>query len=230
MNPRTTWTVSVTPLTSYLTSKVCSLRVRPASNSFFQQPPLLICLCSLICAVESIDALALAVQQFKGGVVLVSHDMRLISQVAKEIWICEHKTVEPYQGDISRFKMDMRVQMGIDAIGKAGLRGDASQKAKEGSSNDIKKEKKLVKQSSIEVVKHVSVSPKPTPPSPQAPAPGRVTASAPNTHPAKKISSDAWGSDDDEDDAFAMNCLAKDLPSNSAPVSKYIPPHLRNRR
>lgn len=36
---------------------------------------------------ESIDALAKAVNEFEGGLVLVSHDMRLISQVAKEIWI-----------------------------------------------------------------------------------------------------------------------------------------------
>jgi len=40
---------------------------------------------------ESIDALADAINDFKGGIVLVSHDMRLISQVAKEIWICDHK-------------------------------------------------------------------------------------------------------------------------------------------
>lgn len=33
---------------------------------------------------ESIDALAKAVNEFEGGMVLVSHDMRLISQVAKE--------------------------------------------------------------------------------------------------------------------------------------------------
>ena len=39
----------------------------------------------------SIDALADAINDFKGGIVLVSHDMRLISQVAKEIWICDHK-------------------------------------------------------------------------------------------------------------------------------------------
>jgi ATP-binding cassette subfamily F protein 2 len=36
---------------------------------------------------ESIDALALAVNEYDGGMVLVSHDMRLISQVAKEIWV-----------------------------------------------------------------------------------------------------------------------------------------------
>ena len=63
---------------------------------------------------ESIDALAKAVNEFEGGMVLVSHDMRLISQVAKEIWICDNKKIEKYKGDILNFKMDMRAQMGIE--------------------------------------------------------------------------------------------------------------------
>lgn len=40
---------------------------------------------------ETIDALARAINRFEGGVVLVSHDFRLIDQVAKEIWIAENK-------------------------------------------------------------------------------------------------------------------------------------------
>lgn len=89
---------------------------------------------------ESIDALAKAVNEFSGGLVLVSHDMRLISQVAKEIWICDHKTVTPYKGDILNFKMDMRAQMGIQGEQKAAqlLRGDASQ-AKKKDADDKKK-------------------------------------------------------------------------------------------
>ena len=54
---------------------------------------------------ESIDALAKAVNEFEGGMVLVSHDMRLISQVANEIWICDHKRITKYDGDIQSFKM-----------------------------------------------------------------------------------------------------------------------------
>lgn len=46
---------------------------------------------------ESIDSLAKAINKFSGGVVLVSHDMRLISQVAKEIWMCDNKTIMRYQ-------------------------------------------------------------------------------------------------------------------------------------
>lgn len=40
---------------------------------------------------ETIDSLARAIKQFGGGVVLVSHDFRLIDQVAEEIWIAENQ-------------------------------------------------------------------------------------------------------------------------------------------
>merc|ERR1712084_118682 len=54
---------------------------------------------------ESIDALARCLNKFKGGVLMISHDMRLISQCAQEIYICDHKKVTKYKGDIMDFKM-----------------------------------------------------------------------------------------------------------------------------
>jgi len=53
---------------------------------------------------ECIDALADGINNFSGGLLLVSHDFRLISQVAKEVWLCDNKTVKPYKGDISAYK------------------------------------------------------------------------------------------------------------------------------
>jgi ABC-type multidrug transport system ATPase subunit len=38
---------------------------------------------------ESVDALIRALQVFPGGVVLVSHDARLITSLDCEIWVCE---------------------------------------------------------------------------------------------------------------------------------------------
>ncbi|KAG7401240.1 ATP-binding cassette sub- F member 2 [Phytophthora boehmeriae] len=60
---------------------------------------------------ESIDALARAINNFEGGMLLVSHDMRLISQVAKEIWLVENQSIKVYQGEISDFKMRVRKQL-----------------------------------------------------------------------------------------------------------------------
>lgn len=60
---------------------------------------------------ESIDSLAKAINQFDGGMVLVSHDMRLISQVAKEIWMVSDRTIRKFVGEISDFKMYLRQQM-----------------------------------------------------------------------------------------------------------------------
>jgi len=54
---------------------------------------------------ESIDALAACLKKFKGGVIMISHDMRLISQCAQEIYICDHKKITKYKGDIMDFKM-----------------------------------------------------------------------------------------------------------------------------
>jgi len=36
---------------------------------------------------------------------MISHDMRLISQCAQEIYICDHKKVTKYRGDIMDFKL-----------------------------------------------------------------------------------------------------------------------------
>lgn len=60
---------------------------------------------------ECIDSLAEGIKQFDGGLVLVSHDFRLIKQVANEVWICDNKTVKPFRGDIGAYKKSL-----VDAI------------------------------------------------------------------------------------------------------------------
>ncbi|KAJ1567772.1 hypothetical protein HK096_008713 [Nowakowskiella sp. JEL0078] len=61
--------------------------------------------------IETIDSLAEAINDFDGGVVLVSHDFRLISQVAQQIWVCENKTVTPWQGSITDYKEKLRKEV-----------------------------------------------------------------------------------------------------------------------
>jgi len=56
---------------------------------------------------ECIDSLADAINNFQGGVVLVSHDFRLIDQVAKQVWVCDHKNVQVWKGDIRSYKKSL---------------------------------------------------------------------------------------------------------------------------
>lgn len=64
--------------------------------------------------IETIDALAEAINEFDGGMVLVSHDFRLINQVAKEIWVCEKGTVTTWKGDIQDYKQELRRKMNLE--------------------------------------------------------------------------------------------------------------------
>merc|ERR1719409_486038 len=57
---------------------------------------------------QCIDALADAINNFSGGLVLVSHDFRLIGQVAKEVWVCDNKTIAPWKGDIQSYKEHLK--------------------------------------------------------------------------------------------------------------------------
>ncbi|PIA13104.1 P-loop containing nucleoside triphosphate hydrolase protein [Coemansia reversa NRRL 1564] len=64
-------------------------------------------------APEAIDGLADAINAFNGGVVLVSHDFRLISQVAKELWLCENREIVKFTGSIEKYKENLRKQVTI---------------------------------------------------------------------------------------------------------------------
>lgn len=60
---------------------------------------------------ESIDALAQCLKKFKGGVIMISHDMRLISQCAEKIYICDNKKISLYRGDIMDFKLHSKEEV-----------------------------------------------------------------------------------------------------------------------
>lgn len=53
---------------------------------------------------ESIDALQVALAEFKGGVIIVSHDERFINTVCNEIWICENGVLNKFSGTIKDYK------------------------------------------------------------------------------------------------------------------------------
>ncbi|XP_051254889.1 ATP-binding cassette sub-family F member 3 isoform X2 [Dicentrarchus labrax] len=53
---------------------------------------------------ETIEALAKALNKFKGGVILVSHDERLIRLVCKELWVCEAGKVTRIDGGFDEYR------------------------------------------------------------------------------------------------------------------------------
>ncbi|XP_077158746.1 ATP-binding cassette sub-family F member 2 isoform X2 [Paroedura picta] len=61
--------------------------------------------------IETIDAVADAINDFGGGVMLVSHDFRLIQQVAQEIWVCEKQTITKWPGDILSYKEHLKSKL-----------------------------------------------------------------------------------------------------------------------
>merc|ERR1712115_144326 len=72
---------------------------------------------------ETIDALAEAIKNYEGGVVLVSHDFRLIDQVANDIWICENQKVTKWEGDILAYKNHLKAKVMKAANKDAKLKG-----------------------------------------------------------------------------------------------------------
>jgi ATP-binding cassette subfamily F protein 3 len=55
---------------------------------------------------DSIDALAEALKEFKGGIVIVSHDQQFLDTVCNEVWLCE-------KGSLQKFNAGLGFEKGI---------------------------------------------------------------------------------------------------------------------
>lgn len=49
--------------------------------------------------IQSFDALAKAINEYKGGVIIVSHDERLIRKTNCQLWVIEDQTINEIEGD-----------------------------------------------------------------------------------------------------------------------------------
>ncbi|ESZ93283.1 ATP-binding cassette sub-family F member 2 [Sclerotinia borealis F-4128] len=61
--------------------------------------------------IPTIDSLADAINAFTGGVVVVSHDFRLLDKIAKDIMVCENQTIKRWGGTIAEYKNHLRKKM-----------------------------------------------------------------------------------------------------------------------
>lgn len=65
--------------------------------------------------IEAMDALSEALQNFQGGVLIVSHDVTLLQNVCTNLWVCDSGTVEKFPGDVNAYKK--RIQEQANAAG-----------------------------------------------------------------------------------------------------------------
>ncbi|KAK7421519.1 ATP-binding cassette, regulator of translational elongation [Neonectria magnoliae] len=54
--------------------------------------------------IEAMDALAEALNEFQGGVLMVSHDVTMLQAVCTSLWVCDGGTVEKFPGDVQAYK------------------------------------------------------------------------------------------------------------------------------
>lgn len=63
--------------------------------------------------IESIDALADAINEYNGGVIIVSHDERLIRETECTLWVIEDKTINEVDGDFDDYRKEL-----LDSLGE----------------------------------------------------------------------------------------------------------------
>merc|ERR1719494_447184 len=68
--------------------------------------------------IESIDALADAINDFTGGVMFVTHDARLILETNCRLWVVEDRTIEEIDGDFDDYKREILEALGETVEGR----------------------------------------------------------------------------------------------------------------
>lgn len=62
--------------------------------------------------IESIDALAEAISEYKGGVIIVSHDERLIRDTDCTLWVIEEQTINEIDGGFDDYRKELLEELG----------------------------------------------------------------------------------------------------------------------
>lgn len=57
--------------------------------------------------IESVDALITAINEFEGGMVIITHDIKLIEETECQLYICDNKKIIKYNGDINDYKEEI---------------------------------------------------------------------------------------------------------------------------
>lgn len=94
--------------------------------------------------IDSRAALAEAINEYPGAVIMVSHDRYLIEACADQLWVVANKTVAPYDGDLEDYRRDVLSLRG--ARSSARERDEASRNPDPARSKSEKRERTNPKQ------------------------------------------------------------------------------------
>jgi len=62
--------------------------------------------------IESIDALSEAIGEYEGGVIIVTHDERLIRETNCQLWVIEEQTINEIEGDFDDYRREVLEELG----------------------------------------------------------------------------------------------------------------------
>ncbi|KAK2829992.1 hypothetical protein Q5P01_017923 [Channa striata] len=68
--------------------------------------------------IESIDALSDAINEYKGAVIIVSHDARLITETQCHLWVVEDFSINQIDGDFDDYKREVLEALGETMVNK----------------------------------------------------------------------------------------------------------------
>ena len=57
--------------------------------------------------VEMRESLMMAINDFKGAVILITHDWHLLKHTVDRLWLVENHTVAPYEGDLEDYRREI---------------------------------------------------------------------------------------------------------------------------
>jgi ATP-binding cassette subfamily F protein 3 len=73
--------------------------------------------------VDAREALARALNDYEGAVILISHDRHLIDACADRLWIVRDGTVRPYEGDMATYRAECLAERGGEPVAARGAGG-----------------------------------------------------------------------------------------------------------
>jgi ATP-binding cassette subfamily F protein 3 len=57
--------------------------------------------------VEMRESLMISINEFKGAVILITHDWHLLHHTVDRLWLIEHHTLVPYEGDLQEYRREV---------------------------------------------------------------------------------------------------------------------------